>query len=538
MSHVRPQVHEWSGSLLYDDHDDRPYWTLRRIFSHEIGGGAKNVPVEIAGSEWSVSLSFQESGLQPRPDDDASQLYEYRLNADVATDDDHRTVALLIQPRLGWEDDERRPKSVPASLGESVNIRVEKIVNVEPRDARQLIPELLSGALDELGANWNDSFFTGSLHEYSCLTQLELYVRIQRDQARKIVRSDGVFHRLFHTVADEEGSKIVYSADNREIVGYNHQIRLNTKAISKTLPGWRTGGQFKHYHPEHVGGRDDEDPLYHPKVGFLFKKKWNDNTSISWSDVEKLQQQCEENLMNLLEWSDVPTKPGSWFVEDDHFKPEASDRDVAFFDDPTPEIESDQDSVILRTMSRLQESDRDVLEEVADQLPRTDGGVHVDEIEQSTGWASSTIYRVLQRLGGLLENEHGNVSFVSSKISERVRDVIQQIDDVVDSAARAIEDVLSVDPRDLERKGRAWQNWLNRYGAEVDLDFANGRGKVRIRQIMSDLKSDPVPYLPEVLGWGRIAWDNAGRDLTRFPDFVEYDVHDGTVTARVNDMIG
>jgi hypothetical protein len=75
-------------------------------------------------------------------------------------------------------------------------------------------------------------------------------------------------------------------------------------------------------------------------------------------------------------------------------------------------------------------------------------------------------------------------------------------------------------------------------GAEIDVDFANGRGKVRIRQIMSDLKSDPVPYLPEFLSWGRIAWDNAGRRLTDFPDFVEYDVNEGTHTARVDDMIG
>jgi predicted transcriptional regulator len=321
-------------------------------------------------------------------------------------------------------------------------------------------------------------------------------------------------------------------------VGHNHQLRLDTKAISQLFSGWRTGGQLKHYHPEHVGERDPDDPLYHPKVGFLFKKGWNDDNAVRFSRLEELQQQIEENLMNILEWSDVSTKPGGWFVEDDHFAPVASERDIAFFDDPTPEIEREQDSVILRTMSRLQDSDRDVLEEVADRIPRTDGGVHVDEIEAATGWGSSTIYRVLKRLGGLLENEHGNVSFVSAKIAERVRDVVEQIDEVVDSAARAIEDVLSVDPRDLERKGRAWQNWINRYGAELVEDFSDGRGKIRIRQIMSIYKSDPVPYLPEILEWGLIAWDNAGRTASAFPEFVEYDVNEGTVTARVGDVIG
>jgi len=535
VSHIRTQVHEWSGHLLFTDSQDRPYWALRSIYSHEIDGGAKSVPVEIDGEEWSVSLSFQKSGVNPRKSDDVDQLYEYRVNANG---EGHRKIRLLIQPRLGWVNDENRPRSVPTSLGKGVNVRVDIAVNVEPQQTRLLVPKLIQGTFDELGVGWNRGFFAGRVHDYSTITQLERYVRVQCEQAHKMVRSGGVFHRLFTLVADDIGSKVVYSADNREIVGHNHQIRLDTKAISQLFPDWRTGGQLKHYHPEHVGDRSDDDPLAHPKIGFLFKKGWNDNTAVPWGKLDELQQQIEENLVNFLEWSDVSTKPGGWFVEDDHFAPVASSRDVAFFDDPTPEIEQQQDSVILRTMSRLQESDRDVLEEVADRIPRTDGGVHVDELEDSTEWGSSTIYRVLKRLGGLLENENGNVSFVSSKIAERVRDVVEQTDRVVEASARAIEDVLSVDPRDLERKGRAWQNWLNRYGAEIDVDFANGRGKVRIRQIMSDLKSDPVPYLPEVLSWGRIAWDNAGRRLTDFPDFVEYDVNEGTHTARVDDMIG
>jgi hypothetical protein len=98
--------------------------------------------------------------------------------------------------------------------------------------------------------------------------------------------------------------------------------------------------------------------------------------------------------------------------------------------------------------------------------------------------------------------------------------------------------VLSVDPRDLERKGRAWQNWLNRYGVEIVDEYADGRGKVRIRQVMSIFKSDPVPYLPKVLDSGRIAWKDAGRDTTAFPDFVEYDVNEGTMIKRVGDVIG
>ena len=536
MTHVRSQVHEWSGNLLFDQHGDMPYWALREIYSDSgIGGGESNVPVDVDGTRWDVSLSHQKSGLEPRESDSVEQLYEYRLNAEVAEEDDRRTLALLFQPRLDWNDPDRYPQTVPKATPESVNIRVEKAVNIEPRATKRLIPTLVTGVFNTLAQRWNPDFFTGEVHEFSCLTQLERYVRLQREQAHKIVRSDGVFHRLFHTVADVEGSKIVYSADNRDIVGHNHQVRLDTKAMNQLLPSWRTGGQFKHYHPEHVGDRDEDDPLYHPKVGFLFKKKWNDGHSVAWSKVEQLNQQVEENLMNLLEWADVPTKPGGWFVEDDHFAPVASERDVAFYDDPTPEIEREQDSVILRTLSRLTDADHDVLESIA----LTDGGRHVDEIEAETDWSSSTIYRVLNRLGGLLESDNGNVQFVSAKIAERVQDVLSVANDVVETAARAIEDVLSVDPRDLERKGRAWQNWLNRYAADlVDDGSDGGRAKIRIRTLMTELKSGTGEYAPEILNYGYIAWREAGRDGAVFRNArVVFDSAGGTTTANVKRLL-
>jgi hypothetical protein len=168
VSHVRSCVHEWSGHLLFDAHADRPYWALRRIYSHEIGGGAKSIPVEIDGEEWSGSLSFQKSGLEPRVDDDVDQLYEYRVNANG---EEHRKIRLLIQPRLGWEDDDRRPGGLPASLGEAVNVRVDIAVNVEPDDIRRLVPLLLKKTFDELGVRWSSDFFAGPLHEYSTITR-------------------------------------------------------------------------------------------------------------------------------------------------------------------------------------------------------------------------------------------------------------------------------------------------------------------------------------------------------------------------------
>jgi len=538
VTHSRTQVHEWSGNLLFDagepytDHDgDAPYWALRAIFSRDIGGGASNVSVEIDGEEWTVSLSNQKSGLRPRKSDDVESLYEYRLNADGKGE---RKIRLLIQPRLDWESDERHPDGVPESLGLATNVRVDIAVNVGPQETRHLVPDLFERTFQELGVRWNHQFFRGRIHEYSNLTQLERYVRLQREQARKIVRLDGIFHRMFNLVANREGSKIVFSADNRDIVGHNHQVRLDTDAISNLFPGWRTGGQFKHYHPEFVGDRDPDDPLFHPKVAYLFKKKWNDGNSVPWDRLDELNRQVEENLMNLLEWADVPTKPGGWFVEDDHFAPGPSEYDIGFYDDPTPQIERDQDSVILRTISRLSDTDQDVLESVA----LTDGGRDVDEIAVDTGWSHSTIYRVLNKLDGLLDTDNGNVRFISSKIAQRVQDVLDVASDAVDAAVRSIEDILSVDPRDLERKGRAFQNWLNRYAADLLEQSADGETKIRIRTLLSEIKSGPGEYAPEIVNYGYIAWCDAGRDPAAFREArIEFDTADGTAIVKARRLL-
>jgi hypothetical protein len=109
------------------------------------------------------------------------QLYEYRLNAQVDREDDRRTHALLFQPRLDWDDPERYPQTVPETTPESVNIRVEKAVNIEPIDTKNLIPDLLTKVSHSLAQRWNSEFFDGELHEFSCLTQLERYVRLQRE---------------------------------------------------------------------------------------------------------------------------------------------------------------------------------------------------------------------------------------------------------------------------------------------------------------------------------------------------------------------
>lgn len=518
MSVIEPQTHEVRGNMLFDQYGDRPYWQLRNIFSHEINGGCERVPVEVEGEQWDISLSYQESGLDPRPEDDADQLYEYRMNA---YGDGERKIPILIQPRLDWDDDDRGAKSIPDDLGEAINVRIETAVNIEPREIRRLFPLLLQAIFEKLGADWSEKYFGGDLHQYSNISQWELYVRIQRNMARKIIKPDGIMWRIFHLLADLEGSKFVYSNDNTEIVGYNHQLRLDRTAASEMLQGRQYGKQIKHYHPQHVrdDGNADDDPLYHPKFGVAYKAKWNNGNSVRWSKRGELREELHSNLVNILEWADVPTEPGHWFVEDDHFAAEASDDTVTLYDDPTPAIEAKQESIVAKQLMSIADNDRDkaVIEEVA----LADGGEkHVSELEETAG-SQSTLYRVLNRLDGLLENDHGNVQYASRKAREHVKEVLETMQDTIEPKLQILEDQIDVDPRDLERKGRAWANWCQRYAADIDMDGGpNGRPKIRVRELMSMRKSQNCDYAPEIIDYGETAWKMAGRNPKEFANAV------------------
>ena len=523
MSVVEAQTHEVRGNMLYAENGDKPYWALHSIYSDEINGGVENVDVEIEGEEWTVTLSQQESGLPPLANDEIDQLYEYRIEA---YGNGERKMPLLIQPRLEWTDDDPALNSIPDALGEATNVKIQTATYIEPDEIRRLFPKILTATFEELGIRWNSNLFTGSLHQYSNITQWELYVRILRSMALKIVKMDGILSRTFHLLGNLEGSKFVYSNDNTEIVGHNHQVRVDRKAANEMLPGRQHGKQFKHYHPKYVRGDDSQDdPLFHPKFGVCFKRKWDNNKSVRWVDHGNLRDEIHENLINVLEWAGIPTEPGPYFIADKHFEPEKSDNSIAIYDDPTPEIEAKQESILIKTLLSICDSERD--QKMLEQVAFADGGkLHVSELQDTVG-SSSTIYRGLKKLKGVLESDNGNVQYVSEKIRQQVIEIISVTEDVIDNKTQILEDLLSIDPRDLERAGRAWENWMTRYGAEL-IEDQQGPAKIRIREILSLVKSKPGEWAPEVVHWGKIAWTNAGRDPATFSHaIVEFDRADG-----------
>jgi hypothetical protein len=525
-THPKSAPHEIRANILYTDHGDRPYWNIKEM-AQELNSN-DDISINIDGKTWNVSIKSQSSGLDPRPSDDVDTLYEYRVYCSAG---DEQKLPLLIQPRLDWGKN-NCPQPIPDDLGPATNVRVETATNLEPNDIEALIPRVFEKVTDYIDTSWPHGYLTGTPHPYSSITQYERYYRINRKESKLLVSTDGIFERLSELLSRTKGTKIVHTADNSEIIGHNHQVRLDHSAANKLLDGPQHGKQFKYYHPKHPRKRDSGDPLYHPKIGCLFKKKWNNNGSVPWNDHDDLSHELEENLINLLYWEDIPIRCGSPFVSDWHFSPTPSERSITIAEDPTPRISRHQDDSIIAALSELTERDRKIIKTVAS---ASDGGIHVKDIESKTDRSSSTIYRGLDNLNELLQNKNGIVQFRSKKIQRRIHSILDSSTSS-NPQTQICADTLGDKASRIQETTNAWTRWRLNY--DVDIDDNDDKLEIRIRTVMDKIKSKNCEFAPEVVNKGKSAWMKMGHDPKRFHNAeVKYDTSSGTKKTTVKSLL-
>jgi hypothetical protein len=526
-SHPSSAPHELRANILYTGHLDNPYWAIREI--EQESDYEECVSVTINGESWDVEIKPQSSGLNPRPSDEVESLYEYRFNCYGHRE---RKLPLLIQPRLDWEAP-NGPESIPPDVGLATNVRIDTATNIEPKVIETLIPQLLSQVADQVDVPWNNDYLTETPHEYSSITEYERYYRIKREESRPLVSIDGIFDRLFELLAHSEGTKVVRVAEDGQIKGYIHQVQLNHTAANKLLDGPQRGKQFKYYHPKYPRTDNPEDPLYHPKIGCLFKKSWNNNTAVRWNEHDVLRHELEENLLNLLFWEGIPVRCDTTFVSDWHFEVTTSDREVTVVKDPTPQISRHQNNTILSALSQLNDRDRKILKAVA---TAPDSGIHVSKIKSKTDYSQSTIYRGVNNLDELVRNKNGIVQFRSKKIQRRIHNIFET-SNPSDPQTQIIADTLGDDALQDYQSDDQWSQWRIDYGVNIEkggdiLDGSNkgnDRIKIRIRTIMDKKKSTGCEFAPKVINEGLSAWSRLGHDPKQFRDaIVEYDTKDGT----------
>lgn len=508
--HIAPAFHEVDMFLWFADYGLSPYWALGSLCINEFDG-FHETDMELSDGVWHVRLNYNpDTGIAPRASDpvNGEKLYEYNLHADGPGE---KKASFNISPRF---DDMRKPDgeslSVPWCGGEGLDIHTQGS-NLSYDEYIYILQRVLQQLADDVGADFNRRYFSRPLPESNIVTT-ELYVRILRDMSKKLVRNSGVFYRIMHLLAGEKGTKWVYSADNEDIVGKRHAFDLEPAAASELGPDHSLGKRLKCYHPKHVRENESrDDPLSSPKYGVAFHRSLNDAGAIQWQNREEMLRELEETLINTLRWAGIPIDPElTTYVEDDHFSIQPSEREIARLSDPTPELEAKQGHLLVRVLDDLSPSADSLLRDIA-----TDGGKHVNEIADDTGYSISQIYRAIDEVGEIVVNDNGLVRLFSEKIRQEIQAIAEHIEDEVISAANRVAKLCGVETRSAADS--ALQRWMDKYGVEfLDVSNDDRDGRLRIDTVLSVLRSSTKPTLAEVLQEGFDAWTDAGRDPRLF----------------------
>lgn len=508
VNHVGTAPHECGGNLIFTQNGLSPYWTLAKLNSI-FDGDSGEIETDIDGEVWTIKHTGQKGGIAPRLQDDigGDRLYEFRISA---SGHGERKANLLIQPRFAEMRHYETGELISTPFDhiptdEGINVRFVGS-NLEPDEFRVLLPQLVQVFAREGGIYVNPEYFAGSVHEMSNITTYERYVRLNRIWSEKLVGCTGVMQRLMHLCATEKGSKFEYRANNKEIVGYNHRTILPKQDAQRLISGHRYGKQAKHYHPKHVRTQNEDDPLYHPKIGVLVNKSLTGH-AIAWGDRRQLRREIDETLINLLYWSDIPMQADqTTYIPDTHFAAQEADEPVSLAADPTPEMEANQETLLVTVLRDLCDSDVEILETLV-----TDGtGQHPRDLAGKTERGISTIYRALNRLQGIVRNDGAEISFASKKFEQEIAAIVESTEYQIENAADRAATILNLETR--QAASSAWQKWCTTYAGKIVEVTKGGHHTLRIDTILSRLKSTPQPRIQDVLQEAIDAWRKDGRD--------------------------
>lgn len=214
-----------------------------------------------------------------------------------------------------------------------------------------------------------------------------------------------------------------------------------------------------------------------------------------------------------MDWAGIPTEPDPLvFVSDDHFSVGSSPLEIDRRSDPTPEIEAEQETLLMSVIGELSPAGRDMTKEIA-----TDGGRNYRDLAKETDKSVSTIYRVLEEMSGILESDRGFVDFTSDKIREEIVGMVDRLETLKNDTADRVAELANVELR--SQASSAFEKWAAKYGAEL-VDYDSTEGTIRIDTVLTEFKSFHEPTVEAVVQEGKDAWTSTGRKGAVFDRFV------------------
>lgn len=171
-------------------------------------------------------------------------------------------------------------------------------------------------------------------------------------------------------------------------------------------------------------------------------------------------------------------------------------------DDPTPELQSKQESLIARhVVDGFEDSDEDVLSALV-----ADGGeVSPDDIADEHGWHIETVYRAVERLEDLVEHHYGELSLRSHHIARQVYEHVQAAQasatDAMETLARSLEHEVG-----LELSNDALLEWMDRFGVDVE-DRRDAQLVLRFGEVDMYREGFAVDLTTGLYQWMKAGWE-------------------------------
>ncbi|WP_236639704.1 DUF7845 domain-containing protein [Salinigranum halophilum] len=481
---IEPQPHEFHAYLKWDcSHLENPlrsYFGLNSLQKeHDFEThGRLRTGTEIDGKEWTVEFGFKGCGIAPRDDPSfrLDEVREYQIyvypsaysSYKGAKDDARKRAHFLISPRWpGIESAEGfRPMSNPCSI-EGYDVDV-----LGSNWQFERYPEVLQAALASLaerqGFRFNsptpihpEDFAPRDIHSSSNIVDAELYVRVAEGTTGRVFAFDGILHRISLLLSGDREGYAKTVRDDRECPGQYHTATIDSMRARELIGGHSLSKEFKHYHvrnPDAVAGT----VLENPKIGVSFQNKIHNDT-LYWDDRDQLIRELDEALLNVLEWSDIPTRPDSqYYVADDYFEVTGSGRWRKILRYRLPRIEQKQDDLVFGAASRMNSTDA----ELVDTLLTDGGATSPKKLARTIGVHLDTVYASIRRLSPLVKHTYGDVQLASKYIAQ---EVTGYIDSVKESINKGLEGALDALFR-AETHGKQadpWTRWLDQYGGNI-----------------------------------------------------------------------
>lgn len=481
---IDPQPHEFHAYLKWNcedlDNPLRSYFGLRSLQGeHDFEKhGRLRTSTEIDETDYNVEFGFKSCGIAPRATenfrlDEVREYLVYVYPKGYNSWGDARAEArkrayFRISPR--WPDIETKKGSKSMSNPydlEGYDVEVEG----SNWDFEQY-PTVLRRSLDALaerqGFRFNSptpihpsDFDENRLHKSSNIVDAELYVRVRKGKTGRVIAYDGTLHKISLLLAGDREGYTKSIRDDRGCPGYYHTATIDSRRAGELVGDHELSKEFKHYYmrnPDAVEGT----ALENPKIGVSFQNSINEDT-LYWHDLDTLVTELDEALLNVLNWSNIPTRPDSqMFVADDYFEVTGSRRWRKILPDRLPRIEVKQDNQIFAAAAQMNETDTELIETLL-----TDGGeTSPRQLSETIGVHLDTVYRALKRLTPLVDHTYGEVQLGSKYIAQ---ELTGYIDAVSNSIKSGLENTLDGLAR-AETHGDdndPWSRWLDRYGGEI-----------------------------------------------------------------------